>query len=200
MKDAMGRTALDWATARAQLSDMEVLIKYGSPIDTMDFDGRTTVLHAVDSHNTDVLRLLLAAGANPNPEMSEGLCRSSPLTAACYGGLVEMIKLLVHYGAKIDTCNPEGRNPLQTVASRQSIICADILLKAGANPNSISTNGNSPLMTAVVHSNHAVLKLFIDWCNGCNLQEIWLPPEVVECADEESISILGSANLLHVAA
>lgn len=122
--DAKGRTALDWATARAHLSNMRLLIARGSPINTMDVNGRTTVLHAVDSHDDDALRIILEAGANPNPEVPKGLFRSSPPTAASFGGLVGMIKLLIKFGAEVDECNPEGRTALQAVASMQNIECA----------------------------------------------------------------------------
>ncbi|KAL9031844.1 MAG: hypothetical protein Q9196_000158 [Gyalolechia fulgens] len=39
--DAKGRTALDWATAQARLSDIRLLIARGSPLNTMYVSGRT---------------------------------------------------------------------------------------------------------------------------------------------------------------
>ncbi|KAL9129380.1 MAG: hypothetical protein Q9217_002144 [Psora testacea] len=119
--DAKGRTALDWATARARLSDLRLLIARSSPLNTMDVSGRTTVLHAVDSHDDDALRIVLEAGANPNPEVPKSLFRSSPLTTASFGGLVRIIKLLIKFGAKVDEHNPEGRTALQAAASMQNV-------------------------------------------------------------------------------
>jgi ankyrin repeat protein len=194
--DAMGRTALDWATARAQLSNMRLLIDRGSPLNTMDVSGRTTVLHAVDSHNDDALRIVLEAGANPNPEVPKGLFRSSPLTAASFGGLVGMIKLLIKFGAKVDSCNPEGRTALQAVATMQNVECADILLTYGADLAYISSNGHSPLTTAITYNNHAVLKLFIDRCDTSRLKGLQLLPIIAESADAETMSILASSDLL----
>jgi ankyrin repeat protein len=196
VKDAMGRTALDWATARAQLSDMRLLIEYGSSVNTMDRSGRTTALHAVDSHNDDALHMVLKAGANPNPEVPNGLFRSSPLTAASFGGLVTMIKLLIEFGAKVDACNPEGRTALQAVASIQNVECADILLTNGADLGYISRNGHSPLTTAIIHNSHAVLKLFIDRCDISHIKELQLLCIVAESADAETMSILMSSDLL----
>ncbi|KAI9848061.1 MAG: hypothetical protein M1837_001163 [Sclerophora amabilis] len=193
--DSKGRTALDWATARARLSDMRLLIARGSPLDTMDVSGRTTVLHAVDSHNDDALRIVLEAGANPNPEVPKGLFRSSPLTAASFGGLVGMIKLLIEFGAKVDACNPEGRTALQAVASMQNVECADILLTCGADLGYISNNGHSPLTTAIIYNNHTVLKLFIDRCHISRLKGPQLLPIIAESADAETMSILASSDL-----
>ncbi|KAK1517224.1 hypothetical protein CABS01_16686 [Colletotrichum abscissum] len=117
-KDAKGRTALDWATARAQLEVMELLIRGESNVNSMDESGRTTVLHAVDSHNHATLEMVLKAGANPNPEIPEGWHRSSPLTSASFGGLTEMVDLLLEHGATINTRNPEGRAALHTAIIR----------------------------------------------------------------------------------
>lgn len=193
--DAKGRTALDWATARAQLFDMRLLIAHGSPLNTMDVSGRTTVLHAVDSHNDDALRIVLEAGANPNPEVPKGLFRSSPLTAASFGGLVEMIKLLIEFGAKVNDCNPEGRTALQAVASMQNVECADILLTYGADPDYISNNGHSPLTTAITYNNHAVLKIFLKWCHTSRLKWPQLLPFITKFADAETILVLAAFDL-----
>ena len=192
----MGRTALDWATALAQLSDMRLLIDHGSPLNTMDFSGRTTVLHAVDSHNDEALRIILEAGADPNPKVPEGLFRSSPLTAASFGGLVGMMKLLIEFGANVGACNPEGRTALHGVASMQSVECADILLTCGANPGYTSSNGYSPLTTAITCNNHAVLKLFINRCSTSSWKGLQLLPIIAESADAETMSIVASSELL----
>ena len=190
--DATGRTALDWATARAQLSDMRLLIARGSPFNTMDVSGRTTVLHAVDSHDDHALRIVLEAGANPHPEVPQGLFRSSPLTAASFGGLEGMITLLIEFGVQVNECNPEGRTALQAVASMRNVECADILLTCGADLDYISNNGHSPFTTAIMCENHAVLKLFLDRCHASCLKWPQLLPFIAEFADAETIFILAA--------
>ncbi|EMD97585.1 hypothetical protein COCC4DRAFT_148962 [Bipolaris maydis ATCC 48331] len=196
LTDAMNRTALDWATALAKLSDMRILIDRGSPLNSIDVSGRSTVLHAVDSHNEDALSMILEAGADPNPEIPGGLFRSSPLTAATFGGLEGMVKRLLNHGAKVDACNPEGRTALHTVASMQNVECARILLDHGANLGLVNSKGFSPIMTAVVHNSHAVLKLFIDRCNADCLEGSQLLPVIAQFADTETMSILATSPLL----
>lgn len=192
----MGRTALDWATALARLSDMRLLIDRGSSVNTMDVSGRTTVLHAVDSHSDDALRMVLEAGANPDPEVPKGLFRSSPLIAASFGGLVGMVKLLIKFYAKVDACNPEGRTALLTVLGMQNVECAKILLASGADTGYISSRGHTALTTAILYNNHAVLKFFINWCNTSRLKEFRLLPIVARSADMETMSIIASSDLL----
>ena len=196
--DAMGRTALDWATALAELSYMKILIDHGSPLNTIDVRGRTTVLHAVDSHNEDALHILLLAGADPNPAVPN---RSSPLSAASFGGLVEMIELLIKFGAKVDTCNPEGLTALQAAVSMRNPKCAkkcaNILLNHGADLSYVSSNGSSPLATAIIHNSHDVLMLFTErWDTRCRLDGLQLLPAIAEFADATTMSIIASSDML----
>lgn len=79
--DAQGRTALDWATARAQSDHMKLLIHHGSNCNAIDSKGHSMVLYAVDSNNPEALRIILRAGASADPVIHNGSKRSSPLTA-----------------------------------------------------------------------------------------------------------------------
>ena len=162
LTDAQNRTALDWATARAQLDDIALLLKYGADPNNMDITGRTPVLHAVDSHNTPCLRLILEGGGDPNPTMPKGVFRSSPLTAAGFAGMPELLKLLLDFDANPKASNPEGLTALHSVARTQNVECARLLLEYGADLNAISGSGVTPLSTAILHNNHAVLRLFVD--------------------------------------
>ncbi|KAH8586743.1 ankyrin repeat-containing domain protein [Bisporella sp. PMI_857] len=196
-KDAKGRTALAWATARAQLDDMELLIARGSLVDAMDTSGRSILLNAVDSSNNEGLRIILEAGANPNPVVPEGLFRSSPLIAAGVGGKLEMIKLLIKFGAEIGATNPEGWTALQAVIKAQNVECANVLLTRGADLGYISKNGHSALTTAIIYNSHAVLKLLIDWyhTSHLNLNGLQVLPIIAGSADAETMSILGASAL-----
>ena len=197
LKDAQGRTALDWATARGDLDNMRLLIAHGSDVNSMDVTGRTTVLHAVDSHCDEALRIVLEAGANPNPKMPAGVFRSSPLTSSGFGGLTGMLRLLLKHGAEIDACNPEGITALHSVASTQNIESALVLLEWGADLNAISRNGRTPLTTAIVYNNHAVLKLFIERCYEfiitARFKGPQLLPIIAEYADMQTLSILSNS-------
>lgn len=99
---------------------------------------------------------------NPNPKMPKGVFRSSPLTSSGFGGLAGMLRLLLQYGAEPDAINPEGYT--NSIAATHNVDCALILLEWGADLNAVSTNGRTPLTTAIIYNNHPVLKLFVDRC------------------------------------
>ncbi|TKA67158.1 hypothetical protein B0A55_09982 [Friedmanniomyces simplex] len=200
VKDVMGRTALDWATAQAHLYYMKMLVDYGSPLNTIDTGGRSTILHAVDSHNVDAVRILLEAGADPNPTVPN---RSSPLNAASFGGLVDMVELLIKFGADVDVCNPEGLTALQAIATVQNAAsatqCANILLDHGGDLSHISNNGRSALATAIIHNSHDVLVLFIErYDTGSHLGSPQLLPFIAEFADVRTMSIIAISDLLRL--
>ncbi|CAG8954641.1 hypothetical protein HYFRA_00004561 [Hymenoscyphus fraxineus] len=200
LTDGQGRTALDWATARIQLEDISHLLSHGADPNSMDTTGRTTVLHAVDSHSIPCLRLILEAGGNPNPKMPKGIYRSSPLTAAGFGGMPEMLKLLLDFGGDPNACNPEGLTALHSVARTQNVDCALTLLEFGANLNALSSNGRTPLTTALIHNNHEVLQLFVDRCYeymmDTSLKGPQLLPIIAEHADIKTMTILASSKPL----
>lgn len=191
--DASGRTALDWATARRQIDDMRLLIVHGSNLNSMDITGRTTLQTAVDSHNIEALHMVLEAGADPNPQMPKGLRRGSPLTSASMNNQTEMVKLLIKFKAKIDAENPEGLMALHWAAIRQNLECADILLEHGADMDYMSSNGHTPLMTAIMHNRYEVLRFFLDK-RADILKGDQLLPMIAEHADSETMSILESSQ------
>lgn len=179
---------------------MRILINHRSDVNKPDRMGRTPILHAVDSHNYEAVNILLEAGADPNPTAEEGQFRSSPLTAASFGGLAEMVNLLLEFGAKIDAYNPEGQTALHAAATTQSSECTSILLAAGASPQATSGSGHTPLMTAIIHNSYTVLKVFLHWysryttCTG----RLQLMSVITEHADAETMSIIESSLPLNL--
>lgn len=197
LTDAQGRTALDWATARAQLDQMKLLIAFGSDTNSMDITGRTTILHAVDSYSVEALRIVLEAGARPDPKIPEGLLRGSPLTSACLNSLPSMVSLLLKFGADIDAPNPEGLTALHSAVISQNTDCARILLEQGANLGYIAANGRTPLMAAIIQNSHSILKLFlsrpVDRLDGAQLL-----PTIAKYADSETMAILSLSESFHL--
>ncbi len=186
IKDAKGRTALDWATARGQVSIMELLLQHGSNPETIDCQGRTTLLHAVDSHNVDAVRIILEAGANPNPIIPQCVFRSPPIVAASAGGLTKVIKLLIEHRANINACSPEGLTALHWAVINRSPECARLLLDNGADLSYATEGRLSPLMTAIQRNSHEVLKLFLNEHNTTSISV----STIAQYADRVTMSIL----------
>ncbi|TLD16055.1 uncharacterized protein PgNI_02224 [Pyricularia grisea] len=125
---------------------MKVLIYHSFNVNNMDTIGRITILYTVDSHNYKAFLIVLAAGVIPDPIIPPNLFRSNSFTSAYFGGLADMVRLLIKYGVNIRACNPEGRTALYTAIIKGYVKCAKILFNYGTNLNEASINGRIPLM------------------------------------------------------
>lgn len=86
----------------------EILMKAGASVDTEQTKEGGTALHlAAEEGHSDVMRVLLKGGANPNVRMPQG---NTPLYFAALRGHLDAVKILLRVNA----------NPLLTVADRAS--------------------------------------------------------------------------------
>lgn len=104
-----GISPLHMAAERNRDIVLEMLIEAGFDVNFMlseDWskmyeDHRSTALYcAVSNSNVDAAEMLLEAGANPN------LDTFNPLLVAVRKGYMEIVKLLVHHGANVNSVLP----------------------------------------------------------------------------------------------
>jgi ankyrin repeat protein len=197
--DAMGRTALEWAAARGDERSVTLLLSYGADPNNMDKKLNTPLTLAANQNHTVCVRLLLEAGADPDPELPNGIKFGTPLNCAARNASDPLLlKTLLDFNADIEASNVDMVTPLLHVARRQTASHAMLLLEYGANINATSKDGLTPLTTSIIYNNHGVLQLLLDrWfeysecprLKGPHLLEL-----VAQYADLKTISILASAN------
>jgi hypothetical protein len=117
-----------------------------------------TALHlAAAGHRDECVRLLLAAGADPNATTNHR--RSSPLhfaadgyvTGACWDPKqqVKTIRTLLNAGADIEAQDKNGATPLHRAVRTRCAAAVECLLSAGASPKSRNLSGSTPFHLAV---------------------------------------------------
>ena len=106
----------------------------------------TPLYNAAIHSRTNITKLLLDAGADPN--MASTYDGSTPLLMAAQNGSTDLVKLLLSAGADPNKANNDGITPLEVAVSRELNDIVTILLKAGANPNKVNNHGQTPLHTA----------------------------------------------------
>ncbi|KAF7939982.1 uncharacterized protein EAE98_000109 [Botrytis deweyae] len=201
--DATGRTALEWAAARGDERSLITLLSYGADPNNIDHKLNTPITLASNQNHTVCVRLLLEAGAYPDPVLPNGIKFGSPLNRAARNASDPLLlKTLLDFNADIEAGNVDGVTPLLQVARGNSASHAMLLLEYGANINVTSKAGRKPLTTAIIHNNHNVLQLLLDrWyeysecprLKGPHLLEL-----VAQYADLDTISILASTNHLRI--
>jgi uncharacterized protein len=104
-----GFTALHLAAFFGRFEAVALLIERGAEVDALGRGWMTgTAMHSAASRlQSDVVRILLEAGANPNVRQSAGW---TPLHAAAMNGDLTSVELLLASGADPTATNDEGRS------------------------------------------------------------------------------------------
>ncbi len=117
-----------------------------------------TALHlAAAGYRVEIVRMLLAAGADPNAARNRR--RSGPLHYAADGYIsgpgwdakrqVKTIACLVEAGAEVNAPDKNGATPLHRAVRTRSAAAVNCLLEAGADPTLRNMPGSTPFHLAV---------------------------------------------------
>ncbi|XP_075999520.1 ankyrin repeat and SOCS box protein 12a [Genypterus blacodes] len=134
-------TPLRTASTLGHLRCLELLLKHGAEIDSLDVKAQTPLFTAVSGKHLDCVVALLKAGADPNGSPHNNC---SPTLTAARDGDLDVLRELLRFGAEVDVkakapdwaSNATAcRGPLYTSAVYGHLDCFKLLLLHGANPN-----------------------------------------------------------------
>ncbi|GAA2306810.1 ankyrin repeat domain-containing protein [Streptomyces caniferus] len=142
---------------------VDALLRQGAAPSAPDPDGETPLYLAAVSGHTDIVRLLLQAGAAPDVE-SRGEPGSAglPLCAAASWDHCEVVRELLAHGADPDRREDDGTSysPLMWAATGGHHRTARLLLDAHADPD-LGQDGHTPLMAAAQRGSIAVVRALL---------------------------------------
>lgn len=145
------------------------LLALGARPDSIGALDSFSPLHrAVEANRLDLVRLLLAASANPNV-MSRNADGNdlTPLHMAAEQGSVAMVSDLLEAGARADTATVFGETPLHGVRSMMDEpAIAALLLSQGADPNAQTVFGATPLHHAALLGSSRLARVLL--ANGAD--------------------------------
>lgn len=133
-RDRQGRTAVD---AAAQIADMQdraaiLLLVWNSGHEAPRGPMPWSLEYSVMRRQTNVTKMLLAMGADPNATGSGG---TTPLAGAALKGDLEGVRLLLAHGARPDAISQEGTQPIHDAALGDSAEVIRELVMRGASVN-----------------------------------------------------------------
>lgn len=156
-------------------------------LNATDHAGHTALVAASENGQVEIVKLLLAAGANPNVTdnlrptglgmiVSEGVVLAgidevvetkrqqgvTPLQFAARFGHAEVVKTLLAAGAKIEGGSPEHGPLLLAVHAEEPAEVVRLLLDAGAEVNVQGKDGMTPLMIVALSGDAASLRLLLE--------------------------------------
>ena len=130
---------------------------YNSGIFHWIYVGDTMLHLAAAGYRVEIVRLLLAAGADPNAAMNRR--RSSPLHYAADGFItgpawnatkqVRTMRCLLQHGADIHLQDMNGATPLHRAVRTRCAAAVKFLLEAGGDPTIRNKPGSTPFHLAV---------------------------------------------------
>ena len=114
----------------------QALLEHRANVNARDHEGHTALMH---TQSSDVMRLLLEAGADANGGTQDTMLLSRASTP-------ETVALLIAHGAKVDERDSQGQTTLMRTMYN-NVVAA--LLEHGANVNAQDNHGRTPLHYAV---------------------------------------------------
>ena len=137
------------------------LISIGVNPNCREAEGyRWTPLYNAAIHSrTNITKLLLDAGADPNMASTDG---ETPLMMVACNGSTDLVKLLLSAGADPNKANNDGITPLEVAVSRELNDIVTILLEAGADPNKANNWGETPLHIAALKGLNYFVRLLLE--------------------------------------
>ncbi|KAL2866240.1 ankyrin repeat domain-containing protein [Aspergillus lucknowensis] len=177
-RNSLGRNALNVAMAEGHKPAAEILLADGRfPVDEGDVNGELPIFWAAWKGYTDIMDLLVKAGATVDCRDNRGrtpLFRAAehaaiwllgkgvspdlrdeegrtPLSWAAEDGRVEVMDVLLGHGAEIDSRDRQGWTPLFWALARgcfRTFQTTKFLIERGADPNARDEEGRTPLLIA----------------------------------------------------
>lgn len=166
-----GVTALFEAVYDGDEDAVVRLLRAGVSADATDEDGQTPLYLAAVSDEVGIVRLLLAAGAEPDrgsgPDAGD-----LPLCGAAVGGHTEVVRALLAAGARPDLREAYGFTALRWTVTLGHAGTAEALLEYGADPDLPGPDGGEqPLVLAARRGSPSTVRALLRHGAGRGAQE-----------------------------
>jgi ankyrin repeat protein len=138
------------AAACGNVKAIQSLVAQEVQLDTLNQDRQTALMVAVHYSRAPVVVALIQAGADATLLDPKG---RTALGIAADLGMIEMVRTILACGVKPDSTD-KPVSPLVRASRGGHFEIVRALLKAGADPNRISSYGNSSALTDAIEKNH----------------------------------------------
>lgn len=124
---------LAWAVTLNHFDVAELLLRHGALVHVADRNGFSPIHRAAWKSAPQICQLLLDNGADVNTVHPKS--RRTPLILAAIRGDVEIVRLLIHCGASVDTQDGAGMSAIDHAARQGRRDVVAFLMNAGADCN-----------------------------------------------------------------
>ena len=192
VSNEFGSTPLAEAVKLADARLVKTLLAAGASPESANQDGETVLMVAIKTGDLPIVDMLIKAGANVN--VAEKFHNQTPLMYAAAAGknAGEIVKLLLSKDASVtpralytdwpSQITSEPRAQYRPVGGLTALLyagrdgcydCVEALIKSGANVNTPTPEGVTPLMLALDNEHNDVAKLLLDRGANPNVWDWW---------------------------
>lgn len=154
--DDKGYTPLHTSVLDGQYLTSVYLLDHGAQPNAANERGLTPLHCAAEKGRQEQLHLLISKGA----EVDAQSLRGTPLQCAAADGMKNAVKMLLDNHANPNSVSQQMHTPLALAIRANSIDCARLLLKAGADPN-MGSHGITPLVVAVCEGQTEIIRCLL---------------------------------------
>ena len=155
-QDANGDTLLHRAAGGGYAGIMDLLLKAGAKVDSINKENLTPLNTAARLSKKDVVTALIATGASPVPDKYG----RNPLHYAALSDRPAIAKeILRAYPKTLSAADNNGQTPLHLAADKNRYRVARVLLASGANRLACDAYGRIPLHCAAQRLDLEMMKL-----------------------------------------
>ena len=149
------------AARQGDKAGVAAMLKQGIDVNSAAGDGSTALHWAANNGDLDMVKQLIALGANVNAGTRIG--GMTPLYMAARKGNAAIISALLKAGAKAKEVNSNGTTVLMVAAASGDADSVRALIDAGAEVNAVdNTNGQTALMFAASLNRAATIKVLLE--------------------------------------
>ena len=130
----------------------ELLLQYGADPNVFNRCGMTPLMKACRESRAEVVKLLIAHGADLDMVSPPKYEQKTALHYAIQSGSVDIIKILVQHGACLSSNSEYKYSPLHSAVLSDRVIVCRLLLEHGADVNDKTEEDISPLVLACATS------------------------------------------------
>ena len=194
-----GKTLIE-ACNKGHVDYVKLLLEFNPDLEATDNQGETAIAKTTKHKDTDLLEILLEAGAELDPDLPNEDSKS-PLMSAAYHGNAEHMKILLDKGASVSRINKNKYTALWFAADNGNLKCLRMLLEAGAPPNLASSRG-TPLMAATSSGYLDCFKVLLEHGSEINYRndkgDCAVTFAAPRCSDEYMKLLIDNNANLHV--
>ena len=151
-RDEAGMTAVAHTAKLGHDAILNTMLKFGLNANTPDKEGHTPLTLALINKQRDAAQVLIKRGADVNAHAADYI---TPLHFAAHQGDIDMVKMLVSYGAQTDTAIVNnGYTPLHWAVIQGHANVVEFLLQSGARTDMPDKKGQTQLDIATAKGAH----------------------------------------------